>query len=332
MVARGGPGGWGAGGAPLAAVAALALVGSALLTAPAPLAAQAAAWVGCWALDHREDWAPSVNRDGFPTGSQAPAPRTVLLDRLPGLRSNLQGAPGASTLRAEWVGRELRGTETWALRPDGNVYLESAGGPRVLSLLLDGPPSEGVAPGSWFFLRTDTPIPEIRSLVTARRVSCPEGRGPHREVRDEAVTEVLTEALGEAAARAAFLRYDGLAREIVRGGEGTDAGLIVPGASGRSTAWVQAGRLVDQARRTPGEADLAHAEGRRLHGVSLEEGTAWAAGVRMVPGEGDTRHPQGWVLHLHELPAAWVERGEEGVAEGLWEVVGRVPSVGAGGG
>jgi len=252
------------------------------------------AWVGCWALEHREDWAPNVNQTGFPSGSAAPAPRLLLLDRLPGLRSNLSGAQGARTYRAEWIGSALRGTEAWALRPDGNVYVENTPGVRVISAVLQGPPTEGEAPTMWFFRRTDSNLPEIRSLATARRVSCPEGKAPHTtQVRDD-----LVDLLGEGV-QATFAFYDAASRRITRANTSGDSGLPLGSGAARTTAWQQVMRLVDEAAGSGAETPLLE------QGTAPDAGTGWIAGRREGP-DGTLR---AFALHLHRAPAAWLEEG-----------------------
>ncbi len=288
----------GRGRAGLRAGVLLAAAGAVLAASPAGAQAPEA-WVGCWTLEHREDWAPNVNQQGFPTGSAAPAPRTILLDRLPGQRSNLQGAPGVRTFRAEWVGSALRGTEAWALRGDGNVYVENVPGVRVISLLLQGPPAEGEAPAMWFFRRTDTPFPEIRSLATARKVRCPAGKEPHAQVeRGE-----LAGLLAEAGVEGAFVLYDQGARRITRVNPGADGGLPLGSGTARTTAWNQVMRLVDEVGGANAETPLVE------RGGNVAQGTAWIAGRARGPGGGLI----GWALHLSGVPASWLE-GEEDAA------------------
>lgn len=262
------------------------------------LPSSAEAWVGCWTLDHLEDWAPNVNQAGFPSGLAAPAPRLLLLDRLPGLRSNLSGAQGARTYRAEWVGSALRGTEAWALRPDGNVYVENTPGVRVISAVLQGPPTEGEAPTMWFFRRTDSNLPEIRSLATARRIACPEGKTPHTtQIRDDLV------GLLDGGAEGTFVHYDAGARRITRSNAGGDTGLPFGSGAARTTAWQQVMRLVDEADAS-GQG-TPHLE----EGTTPEAGTGWIAGRREGPD--GTLHA--FALHLHRAPVEWLE--EEGGAE-----------------
>jgi hypothetical protein len=281
------------------AVVLLAAGGAVLAAAPAGAQAPEA-WVGCWTLEHREDWAPNVNQQGFPTGSAAPAPRTLLLDRLPGQRSNLQGAPGVRTFRAEWIGSTLRGTEAWALRGDGHVYVENVPGVRVISLLLQGPPADGEAPAMWFFRRTDTPFPEIRSLATARKVRCPEGKEPHTQVE----RAELAEYLAEAGVEGVFVLYDQGARRIVRVNPGADGGLPLGSGTARTTAWNQVARLVDEGGGANADTPLAE------RGGDAGAGTAWIAGRERTPGGALF----GWALHLSRAPAGWVAEGEEAEA------------------
>jgi len=265
------------------------------------------AWVGCWALEHREDWAPNVNQTGFPSGSAAPAPRLLLLDRLPGLRSNLAGAQGARTYRAEWVGSALRGTEAWALRPDGNVYVENTPGVRVISAVLQGPPTEGEAPTMWFFRRTDSNLPEIRSLATARRVTCPEGKAPHTtQVRDD-----LGDLLGEGV-EATLAFYDAGARRITRANSAGDSGLPLGSGAARTTAWQQVMRLVDEGGASGAETPLLE------QGTAPDAGTGWIAGRR----EGPDGKLRAFALHLHRAPAGWLgEEGEGALEEGLEKIL-----------
>lgn len=167
-------------------------------------------WVGCWSLQHLEEWAPLVDQPGFPGGQAAPAPLRLLLDRLPG-RTGLLGRDGPRPFRAEWEDPALRNLEAWALRPDDHVYIEASPGVRSVVLLLEGPP-EPVIPGRWFFRRTDTPLPEVRALVEAHRVACPEGRGPHTEVeRPE-----LAASFRSRGAEGTFVLYDTGGRRLVR--------------------------------------------------------------------------------------------------------------------
>jgi hypothetical protein len=258
----------------------------------AALPSFAEAWVGCWALDQLEDWAPSVNQAGFPSGSSAPAPRLLLLNRLPGLRSNLSGAQGARTYRAEWIGSALRGTEAWALRPDGNVYVENTPGVRVISAVLQGPPTEGEAPTLWFFRRTDSNLPEIRSLATARRIACPEGKAPHTtQLRDDLV------GLLDEGVEGTFVHYDAGAWRITRSNAEGDTGLPLGSGAARTTAWQQVMRLVDAADASgPGTPHLEQ-------GATPETGTGWLAGRR----EGPDGSLHASALHLHRAPVEWLE-------------------------
>ncbi len=304
----------------LVVAAALVTLGSTERPTEDPFAGQATAeaWVGCWALEHREDWAPNVTQPGFPTGSSAPAPRLVLLDRLPGLRSNLSGAQGARSYRAEWIGSTLRGTEAWALRPDGNVYLENTPGVRVISAVLQGPPTEGEAPTMWFFRRTDTNLPEIRSLAMARRVSCPEGKAPHRQVTRDELAELLP-----AGAAGTFVYYDGSARRITRTHASADAGLPLGTGSARTSAWNQVARLVDEGAGQNAVIPL------REQAMNAEAGTAWIAGRTAGP---DGRI-HGYALHLHQAPAAWLDEAGDGgeVEKALAELLERLLEGVAGG-
>jgi beta-lactamase class D len=182
-------------------------------------------WVGCWALEHLDEWAPSVGEAGFPTGHAAPAPRMVLLDRLPG-RAGLMGRDGPRSFRAEWEDPALRNLEAWALRPDDHVYLEASPGVRSVVLLLEGPPEASI-PGRWFFRRSDTPFPEVRALVAADRVACPEGRGPHREESRRDLTEVFQSQ----GAEGTFVLYDTAGRRLVRVDEARARERFSPGES-----------------------------------------------------------------------------------------------------
>lgn len=288
------------------ALVGFALAGAPLLGVRSELAAQGGApegWVGCWRLDHVEDWAPTVPQPGFPSGSTAPAPRLLLLDRLPGLRSSLPGAEGARTWRAEWAGTALRGTEVWAQRGDGHVLVQHVGGIQVITLLVEGPPVDGAAPARWFFLRTDSALPEIRSLVTARRTTCPEGREPHAQVEAAAVRDLLQGA----GVQGIFVHYDGSARRITRGGTVPDRGLPLGSEPTPTSAWNQVARLVDEASRA-GEEPL-----RREEGSDRGAGRAWIAGRTRGP-EGRVR---AWALHLHETPPGWLDG--EGRVEALLE-------------
>jgi len=182
-------------------------------------------WVGCWALEHLDEWAPSVGEAGFPTGEAAPAPRMVLLDRLPG-RAGLMGRDGPRSFRAEWEDPALRNMEAWALRPDDHVYLEASPGVRSVVLLLEGPPEPAI-PGRWFFRRSDTPFPEVRALVVADRVACPEGRGPHREESRPELGEVFQSQ----GAEGTFVLYDTAGRRLVRVDEARARERFLPGES-----------------------------------------------------------------------------------------------------
>jgi hypothetical protein len=270
------------------------------------------AWVGCWALEHREDWAPNVNQAGYPSGSAAPAPRLLLLDRLPGLRSNLSGAQGARTHRAEWIGSALRGTEAWALRSDGNVYVENTPGVRVISAVLQGPPSEGAAPTMWFFRRTDSNLPEIRSLATARRVACPEGKSPHTTRMQDDLMGLLGGSV-----EGAFVHYDAGARRITRAGTAGDGGLPLGSGSARTTAWQQVMRLVDEASASGAETPLLE------QGTVPDAGTGWIAGRRMGPD--GVLHA--FALHLHEAPEAWLAEDGE-LEERLEAILASLPGEG----
>jgi beta-lactamase class D len=203
-----------------------ALLVAAVLMGPGVVEAQVTTpeqWVGCWSLEHMEDWAPAVGQAGFPTGEAAPAPRTVLLDRLPG-RPGLLGQGGPRSFRAEWEDPALRNLEAWALRPDDHVYLEASPGVRSVVLLLEGPPEPSI-PGRWFFRRTDTAFPEVRALVAANRVTCPEGRGPHREVtRDD-----LVPAFRDRGVEGSLVVYDAQGRRITRVGGERSGERVAPG-------------------------------------------------------------------------------------------------------
>ncbi len=268
----------------LPALACLALA----FPGPAALGAQVTTpeqWVGCWSLEHIEDWAPAVGEAGFPTGSAAPAPRTVLLDRLPG-RTGLLGQGGPRSFRAEWEDPALRNLEAWALRPDDHVYLEASPGVRSVVLLLEGPPEPSI-PGRWFFRRTDTRFPEVRALVAANRVTCPEGGGPHREeMRDD-----LIPLFRDRGVEGALVLYDARGRQIVRVG-GERAGL----------------------RLAPGTAfGLPAALLALQHGaVELEEAFAW---------DGTQRRESAWNQD-HDLRSG-LASGAPWVVE---EVAGRVPA------
>jgi len=252
-------------------------------------------WVGCWSLDHAEDWAPRVPQEGFPSGSATPAPRLLMLDRLPGSRTSLGGAEGARTYRAEWVGSALRGSESWAVRSDGWVFVEHTAGVRVNSALLEGPPVEGGIPARWFFRRTDTPYPEVRSLVRARRIPCPEGKAPHTQVESAGAAALLAAA----GVQATWVYYDGSARRITRAHPDADRGLSVSNGTARTTAWNQVARLVDEAART-GE-DTPHT----VQGADPAAGTGWIAG-RRAGADGRTH---GFALHVHRAPAEWLAEG-----------------------
>lgn len=262
-------------------------------------------WVGCWSLTDQEPWAPTMNRPGWPSGTDAPAPRLLLLDRIASPRRNLAGAPGAPTWRAEWAGTSLLGLEAWAVQPGGNVYLESSPGVRVVLLLLEGPPTEGVVPARWFFRRDDTPFPEIRSLATARRVPCPDGRAPHTEVELQEAASLL-ESRG---VEATFVHYDAAARRITRVNPGMDRGLVVEEGRPRTTAWSQVVRTIEGAPPPPSQPQGA---------ADPERGTGWTLGV--TPGAGDDGPLlRAWAFHIHRAPSSVL--ADETTLEGLLEAL-----------
>jgi beta-lactamase class D len=218
-------------------------------------------WVGCWSLEIIEPWAPAVDRPGFPSAEAMPAPRIVLLDRLPG-RAGLLGRDGPRSFRAEWEDPALRNLEAWALRADDHVYLEATPGLRELTLLLEGPP-EPVIPARWFFRRTDTPLPEIRSMVAASRTPCPEGRAPHRE-EERAELQERFQAHG---VEGTFVLYDTSARRLVR---------------------VDPRRATDRFRPGPVFGIAAKLQALRMGAVEPETALPWdlEAAVSRLPGGG----------------------------------------------
>ncbi len=205
---------------------AIPMVLAALLWLPTHATAQTSGvedWVGCWILDHEEDWGPSIDQPGFPTGSQAPGPRRILLDRLPAQRSSLDAAPGATTYRAEWADAGLRTRESWALRADDQVFVEAVRGAETQSLLMEGPPVAQTIPGRWFLRRSDTPYPEVRSLIVPQRVPCGPGQGPHTVERRPELDEIFARHGVEGT----FVVYDLERRRIVHPATAMSDGLAV---------------------------------------------------------------------------------------------------------
>ena len=211
----------------------LLLAGAVGLLLPSDGSAQTATpedWVGCWMLDHEEDWGPAIDQPGFPTGTAAPAPRRVLLDRIPAQRGSLEAAPGAATYRAEWQDAGIRTREAWAIRPDDHVLVESVSGPEIQSLLMEGPPVASDLPGRWFLRRTDTPFPEVRSLIVPRRFPCEPGEGPHTVSTDEELGEIFQRR----ELQGTFTLYDRAERRIIRPQSGPSGGPTMDGGGALS--------------------------------------------------------------------------------------------------
>jgi hypothetical protein len=204
----------------------------------------------------------------------------------PSWRAGTPGAPGSEPARGG--------------RVDPDEARARVVGVRVISLLLQGPPADGEAPAMWFFRRTDTPFPEIRSLATARKVRCPEGKEPHTQVE----RAELAEYLAEAGVEGVFVLYDQGARRIVRVNPGADGGLPLGSGTARTTAWNQVARLVDEGGGANADTPLAE------RGGDAGAGTAWIAGRERTPGGALF----GWALHLSRAPAGWVAEGEEAEA------------------